>query len=176
MKTMFVLLAGLLAIAGLFTVYAANDGAEHASAVLKNSSGDTIGLARFTEDAVGIVHVNVHVNGLSPGEHGIHVHAIGVCTPTFAAAGGHHNPLGHEHGLDNPDGPHAGDLPALTVNTEGVGHLDTTTDRMTVSASATTVFDADGSALIIHANPDDQVTDPTGNSGARIACGVIEAS
>jgi Cu-Zn family superoxide dismutase len=176
MKTVFALLAGLLAIAGLFTVHATNDGAEHASAVLKNTSGETIGWARFTEDAGGTVHVNVHVKGLTSGEHGIHIHAIGACTPTFAAAGGHHNPLGHQHGLENPLGPHAGDLPVLVVNTAGVGHLDDVTFHATLSASPTSILDTNGSSLIIHADPDDHHTDPTGNSGARIVCGVIEAN
>jgi len=123
--------------------------------------------------------VNVHVSGLAEGLHGIHIHAIGTCTlgtnPAFSSAGGHHNPLGHTHGLDSPTGPHAGDLPNLVVNGAGVGHLDGKTDEATLSAGPTSVFDADGSALIIHAAEDDQVTNPTGNSGARIACGVIVA-
>ena len=89
--------------------------------------------------------------------------------------GGHYNPLGHEHGLDNPAGPHAGDLPNLVVNADGVGLLDATTDRVTLSAGLATLFDATGSAFIIHANPDDQVTDAgNGGSGARIGCAVIE--
>jgi Cu-Zn family superoxide dismutase len=124
--------------------------------------------------------VNVHVEGLAPGRHGIHIHGVGACTPTFTAAGGHYNPLADQHGLDNPEGPHAGDLPNLTVNPEGVGHLDAKTDRVTISAGPTTLFDttagAEGSAFIIHANEDDQVTDATnGGSGARIACAVIHA-
>jgi Cu-Zn family superoxide dismutase len=174
MKTLAILAVALLAMT-VQVASAGDDGALHAGADIKNAAGDVIGFAKFTEDATGIVHVNVHAKGLSTGEHGIHIHAIGACSPTFLAAGGHHNPLGHEHGLDNPDGPHAGDLPALTVNPAGIGHLDVVTERATLSAGATSVFDADGSALVIHADPDDQVTDPTGNSGARIACGVVEA-
>jgi Cu-Zn family superoxide dismutase len=117
---------------------------------------------------------------LAPGLHGIHIHAIGSCTPTFAAAGGHYNPLGRQHGLQNSLGAHAGDLPNLIVNQDGVGHLDATTEGVTLTNGPTTVFDttagAVGSAFIIHANEDDQVTDATnGNSGARIACGVIVA-
>jgi Cu-Zn family superoxide dismutase len=155
-------------------------GARHASATFVDASGGTVGWARLVEDATGVVHVNVHVKGLAPGLHGIHIHAVGACTPTFGAAMGHYNPLGNQHGLDNPDGPHAGDLPNLTVNAAGVGRLNATTDHVTLSPGATTVFDtttgAVGSAFIIHANEDDQLTDATnGNSGPRIACAVIEA-
>ncbi|HWQ11564.1 MAG TPA: superoxide dismutase family protein [Roseiflexaceae bacterium] len=159
--------------------YAGGNGALHATAVLRDAAGQVVGVARFTEDATGTVHVNVHVKGIAPGLHGIHIHAIGVCdgtTPTpFSSAGGHFNPSGAEHGLHNPAGPHAGDMPNLTVNGAGVGHLNAKTDNATLSASARSVFDADGSALVIHAMPDDQVTNPTGNSGGRIACGVITA-
>lgn len=165
-----------LALAGA----AAAGGALHASAALVDTNGTSIGWAGFTEDATGIIHVNVHAWGLTPGLHGIHIHATGTCTlgqtPTaFASAGGHHNPLGQAHGLDDPPGAHAGDLPNLVVNGAGRGHLDVTTDRATLSAGATSVFDADGSALVIHALSDDQVTNPTGNSGGRVACGPIIA-
>jgi len=159
------------------TASAANNGAEHASATLKNVNGQVIGFASFTEDANGLLHVNVHVKGLSVGPHGIHIHAVGNCshgaTP-FSGAAGHHNPLSREHGLNNPLGAHAGDLPNLKVNASGVGLLNDSTNRATLSAGPTTVFDADGSALVIHVAQDDQVTNPTGNSGAREACGVIE--
>ena len=155
-------------------------GAPQAGGTFIDASGQTIGWVHLVEDGTDRIHVNVHVSGLTPGLHGIHIHAIGACTPTFAAAGGHYNPLGRQHGLDNPSGAHAGDLPNLIVNADGVGHLDVTTTGVTISPGATTLFDttalAVGSAFIIHANEDDQVTDATnGNSGARVACAVIEA-
>jgi superoxide dismutase, Cu-Zn family len=174
MKRIWYLLAFLLMVGVSVTAYAAGDGALRASATIYSPTGDVIGWARFTEDATGVVHVNVKVQGLEPGLHGIHIHAVGTCSPTFAAAGGHHNPLGHQHGLDNPHGAHSGDLPNLTVNVAGRGHLNTTTDRATLSPGPVTIFDSNGSSLIIHAGPDDHVTDPTGNSGARVACGVIQ--
>ncbi len=158
----------------------ARGGTTRASATFVDAAGATIGWARLVEDANGIVHVNVHVSGLSAGLHGIHIHSIGACAPTFAAAGGHYNPLGRQHGLLNTDGAHAGDLPNLIVNEDGIGHLDVATDRVTLTSGPATLFDttagAVGSAVIIHANEDDQLTNATnGNSGGRIACGVIEA-
>ncbi len=148
--------------------------APQASGTFVDASGVEVGWLKLTEDRHGDVHVNVHVKGLAEGLHGIHIHAIGSCTPTFAAAGGHYNPLGHQHGLDNPDGPHAGDLPNLIVNEDGNGYLAARTDRVTLTDGPTTLFDADGSAFIIHANTDDQVTNAgNGGSGARIACAVV---
>ena len=121
------------------------------------------------------MHVNVKVDGLAPGLHGIHIHAIGACAPDLRRGGRPLQPAAHQHGLDNPTGPHAGDLPNLVVNADGRGRLNATTDRVTLTDGPATLFDADGSAFIIHANPDDQVTDVgNGGSGARIACAVIE--
>ncbi len=121
--------------------------------------------------------MNVQVHGLSAGLHGIHIHAVGSCTaPSFGSVGGHYNPFVHQHGLKNPNGPHAGDLPNLVVDASGHGRLQAKTDRVTLSPGLATLFDGDGSALIIHANPDDQVTNVgNGGSGARIACGVVLA-
>ena len=154
--------------------------ATHASGTFRDAEGRDVGWVKLVEDGSGVVHVAVHVDGLPTGRHGIHIHSVGACTPTFAAAGGHYNPLGHQHGLDNANGPHAGDLPNLIVNEAGIGRLEATTDRVTVSDGPATLFDstpgAVGSSFIIHANEDDQVTDATnGNSGARIACAVVEA-
>lgn len=173
--TFILALAGAALAVGAPVMALASSGASHASAELRDAGGAVVGWADFTEDSTGRLHVNVHVNGISAGLHGIHIHAVGACSPDFAAAGSHHNPLGAAHGLEAPTGAHAGDLPNLEVNVAGVGHLDGTTDRASLSNGPTTIFDADGSALIIHAGPDDQVTNPAGNSGGRIACGVIVA-
>ena len=149
---------------------AGDGGANHAMATIVDVSGATSGFARFTEDAQGRVHVNVKVAGLTPGLHGIHVHGVGACGPDFNGAGAHHNPLGLPHG------EHAGDLPNLVVNVVGQGHLNATVENFTLSAGSTGAFDPNGSAIIVHALPDDFVTQPTGGSGARVACGVISPS
>ena len=152
---------------------AVGSGALHARATIVNGTG-TIGWASLVEDATGRVHVNVHARGLTPGLHGIHLHAAGLCEgPGFTTALGHINPSGALHGLSNSGGPHAGDLPNLRVNAEGVGRLQVLTDRVSIGASS--LLDANGSALVIHAAFDDQINQPIGNSGARVACGVIVA-
>lgn len=146
-----------------------------ASAELKNASGQVVGNAQFSQNAGGVVLIKASFSGVE-GAHGMHIHTTGKCDgPDFTSAGAHFNPTGKKHGLLNPDGPHAGDLPEITVSSAGAGSLETTTNRISLTAGASSVFDADGSALVIHAGHDDQVTDPTGNSGARLACGVIVA-
>ena len=128
----------------------------------------------MTQMSDGTVMVSVAVRGLPPGQHGIHIHAVGSCTPTFAAAGPHYNPAQKQHGLDNPNGPHAGDLPNLTMGASGAGTFTAMTNRVTITGGPNTIFDSDGSALVIHALVDDQKTDPAGNSGDRIACAVVQ--
>lgn len=142
-------------------------GAVHAHATLLDAGGAEVGTVLLTEDASGTLHVNAKIAGIAPGDHGIHIHAVGACSPTFAAAGGHHNPLGQPHGT------HAGDLPNMTVNAAGRGTLNAATDAATLSAGPVSVFDVDGASIVVHAAPDDFVGQPAGNSGARIACGVI---
>jgi Cu-Zn family superoxide dismutase len=166
-----------LALALAATVVAGPSATPKGQGTFVDASGAEVGWVKLTEDRTGIVHVNVKVEGLTSGLHGIHIHAVASCATTattFDGAGGHYNPLGHEHGLENPAGPHAGDLPNLVVDADGAGTLNAKTDRVTLSAGAATLFDANGSAFIIHANPDDQVTNVgNGGSGARIACAVV---
>ncbi len=144
------------------------------TAPLVNGTGATIGSVQLSQDATGVVQVLVSGNGLTAGEHGIHIHAVGKCEgPAFTTAGGHFNPSAHQHGLSNPAGPHEGDLTGLTAAANGTYAYTATTDRVSLMTGATNIFDADGTALVIHADKDDQVTDPTGNSGARVACAVL---
>jgi len=148
---------------------------EVASAELRNPSGQVVGTAQFAQDAQGVVQVKLGATALPAGPHGMHIHAVGKCDPPdFASAGGHFNPLDRKHGLLTVDGAHAGDLPGLIVKQNGTAQYEASTDRVTLSAGASSLFDADGSALVVHVSADDQVTDPTGNSGGRIACGVIQ--
>jgi Cu-Zn family superoxide dismutase len=143
------------------------------TAQLRNAGGQVVGVGIFTDASPG-VRMNLQVRGLPPGIHGVHVHTNGSCiAPDFDSAGAHFNPTTRQHGLENPSGPHVGDLPNLQVDTDGSGQLTALNPDLTLDSAANSVFDADGSSLVIHANPDDNVTDPSGNSGARLACGTI---
>ena len=147
-----------------------------ATAALVDANGQAVGSATFAEQAGG-VRIAVQARGLQPGEHGIHLHAVGRCEgPAFASAGGHFNPAGRQHGLHNPQGHHAGDLPALTAMPDGSASFSAISADVTLAPGPASLLDADGAALVIHADPDDQVTDPAGNAGARIACGTIVAA
>lgn len=143
-------------------------------AVVQTSSGATVGTLDFAPSATG-THITGTLTGLPVGTHGIHLHAVGRCdAPEFTTAGGHLNPANAHHGLENPEGPHAGDLPNIIVSSTGVVNVDLTDPRVTLDANASGgLFDADGTAIVVHATADDQRSDPSGNSGARIACGVV---
>ncbi|MBC8139637.1 MAG: superoxide dismutase family protein [Fibrella sp.] len=149
-----------------------------ASAALIDTGGRSVGTARFTQERpTDPVTIRVQVTGLTPGQHGIHLHQVGRAEPNanppFATAGEHINPSTKEHGLQNPDGSHDGDLPNLNVGVDDRAIFELTTTRVTLYDGANSLFDSDGSALIIHASPDDQRTDPTGGTGARVVCGVV---
>ena len=168
----------LIALALVACQTAASSGggaARHASATLVDANGRTVGTVQLVEQPAGRVALTGTLHDLPPGSHGIHLHAVGQCDgPAFASAGAHFNPGARKHGLDSPEGPHAGDLPMVVVAADGNATLNATTDRVTLGDGPTSLLDADGSALVLHAAPDDQRTDPTGNSGARIACGVVK--
>jgi Cu-Zn family superoxide dismutase len=149
-----------------------------ATAKFISADGNELGEITLTQAEGGVV-VKGTVTSITPGEHGIHFHETGDCdaASAFETAGGHFNPTSHQHGLDNPEGPHAGDLPNVTADGQGNVALDFTTDTISLTEGDDGyVFDDDGTALIIHADPDDNVTDPSGNSGDRITCAVIEAA
>lgn len=144
-------------------------------APLLNSAGATIGEVSLIEESGG-VKLLVQARDLPPGVHGFHVHMTGQCaTPDFVSAGGHWNPGQHQHGSRNPKGQHAGDLPNLTVAADGTVNFSKDLTGVKLTEGPAPVLDADGAAIVIHAAPDDEMTDPTGNSGARIACAAFPA-
>ncbi|HEU4439722.1 MAG TPA: superoxide dismutase family protein [Methylomirabilota bacterium] len=172
MRSLLLLLVGVAAVvAGCAS--AADRAPLSAEATLKDKDGKQVGVATLIETPEG---VRIAVTGyrLPPGGHGLHIHAVGRCDPPeFTTAGAHFNPGNKQHGKQNPAGPHAGDLPNLMVAASGEGGIDVTTRAFTLSPGPTSLLGDKGTALVVHANPDDDKTDPTGNSGARIACGVI---
>src|SRR5882724_10851846 len=138
--------------------------AQSARAQLEDAQAKVVGTATLSE-VPGGVRVSLRVNGPKPGEHGFHIHAVGRCDPPdFMSAGPHFNPYGKHHGLANPDGPHAGDFPNLEVRADGTGSLDTTDSLVTLKEGPNSVFPPGGTPLIIHVDPDDEKTDPAGNS------------
>jgi superoxide dismutase, Cu-Zn family len=140
---------------------------------LKDSSGRIVGSAVFLEQDDG-VRILLDVKNLPPGIKGVHIHAGGRCEPpSFDSAGPHFNPTKAEHGSENPKGPHAGDLPNITVDGTGQGHLEVTNPRVNLKEGPASLFDGNGTTLIVHEGPDDLRTDPAGNSGARLACGPV---
>ena len=146
---------------------------EHAAAELKDKEGKIVGRASLREEPDGVL-VRLEVKGLTPGLHAVHVHAVGKCEgPGFATAGGHFNPTQKKHGFKSTDGAHAGDLANMLVAKDGSGRFEALTDAITLRPGSLSVFDSDGSAIVIHAGSDDDMTDPAGNSGDRIACGPI---
>jgi Cu-Zn family superoxide dismutase len=142
-----------------------------AQAALLDTGGKAIGVATFRDARLGVV-VDLRIVGLKKGEHGTHIHAVGKCeTPDFATAGAHFNPNGKQHGLHNANGPHSGDLPNLVVGDDGSGHLSYVDPLLSLEPGAANSII--GLSIVVHADPDDERTDPAGNSGGRIACGVI---
>jgi superoxide dismutase, Cu-Zn family len=151
----------------------ADEGSKKARAELLDSHGNRVGTVVFTQEKEG-VKIRVQAAHLPPGKHGIHIHEKGECKgPKFESAGGHFHLEGTHHGLKNPEGPHQGDLENLEVKPDGSAHQEWITQRVSLENEKNSLLKEGGTAIVIHAGPDDQMSDPSGKSGDRIACGVI---
>lgn len=144
-----------------------------ATAAVVDAAGHALGTLTLT-DATGGITVSGTLKGLTPGDHGIHIHTVGMCdAPAFTTAGGHWNPTTKMHGKDNPAGPHLGDLMMITAGADSSATVQLTTMGGSLHGD-NMLMDADGAAVVVHAKADDYKTDPSGNSGDRIACGIVK--
>jgi len=144
-----------------------------ASATINDAMGKAVGTATLRETGSGVL-IKADLMGVPPGTHAIHVHTVGKCdAPMFMTAGGHFAPGMTKHGLLAPGGPHAGDLPNLYVPADGKLSIEILEPNVTLAPGPRSLLDADGSAIVLHATADDYMTDPAGNAGGRIACGVV---
>lgn len=141
------------------------------TATLNAADGKAVGSVVITRRGTETI-VSVNMTGTAGVTHGMHLHAVGKCEAPFASAGPHLNPGGHQHGKDNPQGAHLGDLPNITLDASGRGSAQASLELDSAAIDAV-LFDADGTAVVLHASADDYRTDPSGNSGARIACGML---
>ncbi|MGF1593318.1 MAG: superoxide dismutase family protein [Kiloniellaceae bacterium] len=166
------LLSAALAVACLALVSAASAAPEDsASAAMEDAEGNSVGTVELTETPHGTLLI-INLENLPEGIHAFHVHETGSCEPPFTSAGGHFNPTDAKHGMEAPDGMHAGDMPNIYVPASGEVRLEVFNAQLTLSDE---LLDDDGAAIVVHAGADDYRSDPAGDAGDRIACGVIKA-
>lgn len=166
------MMCGLMAAAAV-SLAGASVQAQTAKAALKDAAGKDVGTVQLVQTPHGVL-LKMTLKGVPAGERAFHIHAVGKCEPPFTSAGGHFNPASKKHGMEAKDGAHAGDMPNLFIPASGELTVEVANHMITlVKGQANSVFDADGSAIVIHAGVDDYKTDPTGNAGDRIVCGVI---
>ena len=144
---------------------------EQVDVPMRDASGRQLGTLQLAAHEGGLM-LTGRLQGLPPGAHGIHLHAVGRCEPPFESAGGHWNPTSRQHGTQNPAGPHLGDMPNLVVADDGSATVSVMSPGGTLAGDGG-LLDGDGASVVIHARADDYRTDPSGNSGERIACGVV---
>jgi Cu-Zn family superoxide dismutase len=168
------ILYALVGSASMLALSTFSAAAQSAKSTLKDKDGKDVGSATLTQTPAGVL-IALSVKGLPAGEHAFHVHGTGKCEPPFMSAGGHFNPDRKKHGMMAPDGPHAGDMPNLHIPSNGELIVEVLNAAVTLEkGKANSLFGPEGTALIIHAGKDDYKTDPAGEAGGRIACGLVE--
>jgi superoxide dismutase, Cu-Zn family len=160
---------------GLFAVSVLSAADKPVTVELTDAKGASVGTAVLTATGKTGVSIQLNVNNIPPGEHAVHLHQAGKCEPPgFTSAGPHFNPGQKQHGLKNPQGPHAGDMPNIVAKADGTAKTTVRNPRVTMGEGENSIFAGGGTALVIHAKPDDMKSDPAGEAGDRIACGVIK--
>lgn len=168
------MIVGACATAGEAMSQSTHEGAQ-ATATLRDAARNQIGHVTLTETAGHGVLLDIRITGMQPGPYAIHIHETGACAPpSFESAGGHFAPRGRAHGMHHPDGMHAGDLPNIHVPATGELQIERLAQHVTLEAGAHSLFDDDGSAIVVHAGTDDYRSQPSGDAGARALCGVVE--